>query len=199
MKLTIERAALVVLMFVLIVFIAKDCSRPSEEREADRKEQYETEVTILKAEKTSIQAAQDSIAKVLIHRTRKDSLSLSRYYEQISTLKKKVVIKRIYVQPLIDSIPTLRAFVELQDSVIQYQETRIDSLNAALDFHAKVNQDLIALEFVEDKIESQMAIETSLRISDLEQQGRRKEKKNRFVKVLLPIVGVAGLLIGSAL
>lgn len=188
---------IILVLVLLVALVLRECSRPSKPDFADQA--FKDTIEVLRQEKGIIQSRQEATVKRYEHKRASDSLSLSRYSEQISTLKKKVVIKRIYVQPLIDSIPTLRAFVQLQDSVIQRQETRIDSLNAGMGFQRKLNEQLIFDELTEDRIEASMQIETTRRIADLEQQGRKKERKNRFVKVLIPISLVGGLLLGATL
>lgn len=186
MKFTIERVAICILIFVITIMIMRDCSRPSEEIESDRKQQYETEVAILKAEKTSIQAAQDSIGKVLIQRTRKDSLAIKRQESVIQALERKAARQRVIVDTLILNNPDLMAFVSTQQEVINELKVEIDTLKSQANFQRKLNEDLIAQEFVEDKVEAQMAIETSLRIAELEKQSKKKSPK-RFVNILKEI------------
>lgn len=188
---------IILVLVLLVALVLRECSRPGKIDYADQA--FKDTIEVLRQEKGVIQSRQEATVKRYEHKRASDSLSLSRYSEQISTLKKKVVIKRIYVQPLIDSIPTLRAFVQLQDSVIQHQEARIDSLNAGMEFQRKLNEQLIFDELTEDRIEASMQIETTRRIGDLEQQGRKKQRKSKLKGILVPVALIGGLLFGASL
>lgn len=194
MKLDLKTILIAGLTIVVIILIMRNCSRRSEEREADRRTQYETEVAILKAEKTSIQKAQDSIGKVLVRRTRKDSLAIKRQESVIQALERKAVSQRTpLVETLIVDNPELLTFVTTQQEVITELKVKIDTLKAQKEFHAKVSQDLIVQEFLEDKITQQMAIEYEVRISELEKQVKKRKKGGKFWR------GAATVLAGAVL
>lgn len=199
MKITLERILVAGLTVVLIIFIMKDCSRPSEEREAERKEMYETEVAILKAEKTSIQARQDSLVKKVVIRTRKDSVQIALQDSKIKALQTKLTNQRPKVIEKIQADTAVLSYVNTLEEVVTELQTQNDTLKSALEFHAKINQDLIAQEFVEDKVEAQMAIETSIRISDLERSAKKKERKSKLKGILVPVALIGGFLFGASL
>lgn len=199
MKITIERIAIAVLIIILIIFLLKDCSRPSEEREADRKELYETEIAILKADKTSIQARQDSLVQKVVLRARRDSIEIAVQDIRIQALKSKLANQRPTVIEKIQADTSVLSYVNTLEEVVTEQQVQIDTLKSQANFQRKINEDLIITEITEDKIEADMAIQTTMRIAELEKQRRKKERKSRLAKVLIPVAAVAGLLLGSQL
>lgn len=200
MKIDLKTILIAVLTIVAILLILKDCSRPSEQKEAERKEQYDMSNAINKADKKEAQGRQDSIGKVYIDSIAKINVVLKAQDRRNEVLTKQLVkLRTPRVDTLIIENPDLKSFVDTQSEIIQEQRQEIDTLKSALDFHAKVNQDLIAMENIEDKIEASMQIESTRRIADLEKQGRKKESKSKLKTVLLPLVAVAAFLAGSAL
>lgn len=199
MKLTFERIALAVLVVVVIILIMKDCARPSEEREADRKEQYETEVAILKVEKATVQSRQDSLVRRYKEKVKTDSISLALQHSRIKVLQTKLTNQRPKVIEKIQADTAVLSYVNTLEEVVGEQQVQIDTLKSVVEFQRKMNEELISIERIEDRIESEMAIQNSRRISELEQQGRKKERKNRLAKILVPVAAVLGLIGGSQL
>lgn len=199
MKITTERIAIFVLAIVTTIFIMRDCARPDEEKESTEQKEYNSAMAELKGLLDSTQAIQEHAIKSLAEHKGKDSVAKAAFKIENTRLKKQLAIRRPQVQVMIDSTPPLKAFIQTQDSIILTQDVRIDSLEASMDFQRKLNEDLIITEFQEDKIEAAMQIQAAQRIDQLEKLSRKKERKSRFVKVLVPVVAVAGLLLGSQL
>lgn len=187
------------LAFIVIILLLKDCSRPSEEREADRKEQYETEVAILKAEKTSIQARQDTLVKKVVLRSRKDSVQIALQNARIKALQTKLTNQRPKVIEKIQADTAVLSYVNTLEEIVTEIQVQNDTLKSQIQFQRKINEDLILLEAVEDRVEADITLQTSVRIADLERSVKKKERKSRFVKILVPAAAVAGLLLGSQL
>lgn len=182
-----------------MIFIMRDCSRPSEQREADRKQQYETEVAILKAEKAEIQSQQEASVKVYKDRLASDSINLRAQDARIQALKSKLANQRPKVIKKIQADSAVLSYVNTLEETVSELQIQIDTLKAQKEFQRKLNEDLIAQEFIEDKIEAQMAIETSIRIADLERSAKKKERKARLKTILIPVVAVGAFLLGSQL
>lgn len=188
------------LVFIILIFIMRDCSRPSEEKEADRKKQYETEVAILKAEKSEIQSRQDSAVKRYKDKLEVDSINLRAQESKIQALDRKAVQQRTpRVETLIIDNPELLSFVTTQQEIITELKVEVDTLKAQAQFQRKLNEDLIIAEFQEDRAEQQMFIEQARRVDELGKQVKKKERKSRLAKILVPVAAVAGLLFGSQL
>lgn len=200
MKITVERIAILVLGIIIIVFLLRDCARPSEQREADRKKMYETEIAILKVEKATVQLRQDSLVRTYKAKVRSDSASVGALESKISQLEKKAAIQRTpLVDVLVQDNPELLAYVTTQQEVITELKVEIDTLKSQAQFQRKLNEDLIIAEFMENKIEQQMALESTRRIEDLEKQSRKKERKSRLKTMLIPAVAALTFLLGSQL
>lgn len=199
MKLTLERIALAVLFVVVIILIMKDCSRPSEEREAERKEQYETQLAILQVEKATVQSMQDSLVRRHKEKVSADSSSLAIQDSKIKVLQTKLTNQRPKVIEKIQADSAVLSYVNTLEDVVGELQVQNDSLKAQKDFYRKVAEDLIAMENIEDKIEASMQIETTRRISELEQQGRKKERGKKGWKFLAVVGTIGGLFAGSQL
>lgn len=132
--------------------------------------------------KASIASLQD-ITDTLTLRLEKDSVEQAeqalKFKSKISTLTKKLAEKRPEIEPLLDSIPKLAAFVLLQDSIIDVQAVRIDSLEAQ-----KVRQwsDFNKLlDIQEEKFQAASEINLHLSaINDHYREENRKLKSKRF-------------------
>lgn len=199
MKITLERIIIIGLAFILIILLLKDCSRPSEQREADRKEQYETEVAILKAEKTSIQARQDTLVKKVVLRSRKDSVQIALQNARIKALQTKLTNQRPKVIEKIQADTAVLSYVNTLEEIVTEIQVQNDTLKSQIQFQRKINEDLILLEAVEDRVEADLTLQTSVRIADLERSAKKRERKSRLAKVLIPIVAAGAFLLGATL
>lgn len=161
------------------------------------KAQYEDTVSFLRAKEASIIAQGQRIIKTYEYRVKADSLNLAVKDAEIKAIKVRVIIKRIPVQPLIDSIPTLKAFVELQDSLIQVQGQQIDTLKQAYASQIQTTEDLIQNHDAQESIEARIDLEQTERIADLEKQVRKTKRGSKLAKVLIPIVGLGAFILGG--
>lgn len=200
MKFTIERVAICILIFVITIMIMRDCSRPSEQKEAEDRKAFEIADAINKAEKMEAQAIQDSLKKVWIDSIAKINVVVKAQDKRITVLVKQAARQRTpKVDTLILDNPDLKSFVDTQTEIIQEQRVQIDTLKSVIAFQRKLNEDLINAEFVEDKIEAQMAIEASVRISDLERSAKKRERKSKLRGILVPVALIGGFLFGASL
>lgn len=163
------------------------------------KDAYLDTLNFLRAKEASIIAQGQRIIKTYEDRVKADSLNLATKDVEIKAIKVRVIIKRIPVQPLIDSIPTLRAFVELQDSLIQVQGQQIDTLKQAYASQIQTTKDLIQNHDAQARISERISEEKDLRIENLEKQNRRKNRGVKFWKVATVVSLVGGFFLGSQL
>lgn len=163
------------------------------------KDQYEDTIKILRSEKAVIQSRQEATVKTYNAKLKEDSLSLALQDARIKALKSKLANQRPTVIEKIQADTAVLSYVSTLEEVVTEQQVQIDTLKAQKEFQRKLNEDLIAQEFVEDKIEQQMSLDYTRRIAELENQSRKKERKSRLSKILIPIVGIAGFLVGAAL
>lgn len=104
------------------------------------KDAYLDTLNFLKAKEASIVAQGQRIVKTYEDRVKIDSVKLAAKDAEIKAIKTRVVIKRIYVQPLIDSIAPLKVFVASLDSVILIQGQQIDTLKQAYASQIQTNK-----------------------------------------------------------
>lgn len=161
------------------------------------KAQYEDTVSFLRAKEASIITQGQRIIKTYEDRVKVDSVKLAAKDEQIRQAKAKVVIRRVFIEPLVDSIPELRSFIQGQDSVILIQGQQIDTLKQAYASQIQTTDDLINNHDAQARISERIEAEKDLRIESLEKQVRKTRRGSKLAKVLLPIVGLGAFILGG--
>lgn len=179
------------LSFALIIFVLRDCSRPSEEKEADRKKQYETEVAILKAEKAEISSRQEATVKRYSEKVKQDSINLRAQDARIQSLKSKLANQRPKVIEKIQADSAVLSYVNTLEETVNELQVQVDTLKAQNEFQRKLNEDLIAQEYIEDRIEADMAIQNTRRISELEKAAKKKQRGSKLWKTVSTILAGA--------
>lgn len=184
---------IIAVLTIVIVYLILSRPAPYD----SNKQAYTDTLTFLRAKEASIVAQGKRIIEAHRSKTKKDSLAINAKDEQIRQAKAKVVIRRVYIQPLVDSIPELKAFVQAQDSVILIQGQTIDTLKQALEFSKQAFNDLIQNHDAQESIEARIDLEQTERIADLEKQVRKTKRGNKLAKVLIPIVGLGAFILGG--
>lgn len=157
--------------------------------------QSDGKIDSLKGLVASLQAAGDTLRLALEADSIKQAEQALKFKSKISVLTKKLAEKRPDIQPLLDSIPKLAAFVLLQDSIIDVQAVRIDSLEAQ---KARQWRDFNKLlEVQEEKFQASSEINLHLEaINDnWRDENKRLKRQNRILKVSVGIAFVSGILI----
>lgn len=161
------------------------------------KQAYTDTLTFLRAKEASIVAQGKRIIEAHRSKTKKDSLAINAKDAEIKAIKTRVVIKRIIIQPLIDSIAPLKAFVASLDSVILIQGQQIDTLKQAYASQIQTTEDLIQNHEAQARISERIEAEKDKRIENLEKQNRRKNRGVKFWKVTTVVGAVGMFLLGS--
>lgn len=187
------------LAFILIILLLKDCSRPSEQREADKEKEFKTAIAILEADKAEIQSKQEATVKRYVDKVKVDSINLGAQNARIQALQTKLTNHRPKVIEKIQTDTAVLSYVNTLEEVIAEIQVQNDTLKSQIQFQRKINEDLILLEAVEDRVEADLTLQTSVRIADLERNAKKRERKSKLKTVLIPVVAVAGLLIGAQL
>jgi hypothetical protein len=199
MKLNFQYILIAVLSIAVILLLLKDCDRPSEEKEADRKKMFETEVAILKQEKREIQSRQDSTVKRYNDKVVADSIQLAAQNQRIKALQSKLTIQRPKVIEKIQADSAVLSYVNTLEEVVTELQVQNDTLKAQNEFQRKLNDELITLEITEDKIDAAAKIEYEFRIHELEKQAKKEKRKKKLGKLIAVIAGGVGLFLGSQL
>lgn len=186
---------IIAVLTIAVVYLILSRPAPHDSNKA----QYLDTLSFLRAKEASIIAQGQRIIKTYETRVEADSLKLAALDAQIRQAKAKVVIRRVFIEPLADSIPELRSFIQGQDSVILLQGQTIDTLKQSLAFSKQAFNDLITNHNAEESIEARIDLEQTERIADLEKQVRKTRRGSKLAKALIPIVGVAMFFLGSGL
>jgi hypothetical protein len=162
---------------------------------------YQDSTKRLKQEKAVIQSKQNDKNRAYQIRVKNDSINLALQDSKIQALQKKATTQRTVVQTIIENNPDLESFIGTQQEIINEQQIQIDTLKRSVEFHKKMHDELIAVEYQEDKIEAQMQIDCANRIADLEKAAKNKSPK-RLGNILKNVgkgagIGFIGYLIGK--
>lgn len=183
-----------VLLLVIAWLIFDEFLRP-EPAEPPQVTQSRDSVKHLKALVASLEAAGDTLRHTLEAKDIEQGKQALKFKSQISKLTQKLAEKRPEIEPLLDSIPKLAAFVLLQDSIIDVQAVRIDSLEQQKARQWKDFNKLLDIE--QEKF--QAATEINLHLSAIGDHYREENKKlkrqNRWLKIGVCSAFVAGLLL----
>jgi hypothetical protein len=182
-------AALTIIIILLILFNRGD-PKPELQKQA-----FETQIAILEAEKTEAKAQADSIISKQQSDTERIKVVLKSKEKQIQALKARVIVKRVFVQPLIDSLPTLKAFVEVQDSLIQSLEIQSDTLKHALLNQEKHFMGLVVAHQEERRFSERLVTESLARVDQLEKQNRKTKRQNKLLKIGVVVLPVAAVIL----
>lgn len=199
MKLTLERILIAGLTIIVIILVMRSCSRPSEQKEAERKEQYETQVAILQVEKATVQSRQDSLVRRYKEKVKADSSSLALQGARIQALQSKLTNQRPKVIERIQADTSVLSYVNTLEEVVTELQVQNDTLKSQANFQRKLHEDLIVAEFMEDRAEQQMFVEQSRRIDEIQKQSRKKERRSKLKTILVPIVAVVAFILGNQL
>lgn len=117
------------------------------------------------------------------------------YNEQIAALKKKAAQKRVVVQEKILSDTSLLAFTDFQDSIIVYQDARIDTLQHEKERQWYTFNEMIKVE--DQKFDESQAINRNLEaiISIQNKDNKRLRRQNTWLKVGIGAVAVGGVIL----
>lgn len=117
----------------------------------------------------------------------------------IVQLKATAASQRPDVQPILDSIPKLRAFVALQDSIISEQGKELDTLHAAYTAQVRgLNEQIKLHEQIQAKTDS-AALAYQERVAELLDKSRKSERRKRFWRstTLIAAGGVLALILAK--
>ena len=166
--------SLVAVIVLLILFW------PSKQPDQDTSEAFKSEIERLKVEK-----AENSLKVERLKKTYSDSLRIIEALiygkdKEITLFRRKLADLRPVVAPQLDSLPLVKQFVDLQDSVIQAQGKQIDTLKWTVEFQKKMFAELVAAEVDEEKIDQRIQAEQAKRIDELEKANEKMFKKKTF-------------------
>ncbi len=173
----------VIIIGLVIALSVTQCSKQKvvlDNHEAELKEAINNE----KARVIDLQNREQNLKHQLKQDSIKNKSSEISYKREIKALKFTVSELRKPVQQLIDSVPQLDAFVDAQDSVIHFQEGRIDTLTAQYYLRNLKLQGVITL--TESKFEASQQINTHYQQlnESLYKQVRKERRKKTIWKIV---------------
>lgn len=144
----------------------------------------------------SLEAARDTLWLRLETGSAEQAKQALKYKSKISNLTQKLAEKRPDIEPLLDSMPKLAAFVLLQDSIIDVQATRIDSLERQkarqwADFNR-------ILDVQEEKFKASQEINVHLlQVTEhYVSENQKLKRQNRWLKIGVGAAFLGGVFLG---
>jgi len=137
------------------------------------------------------------LAKELVEIKEKARVSENAHNQAVKEIKARIVIKRVIVQPLIDSIAPLREFVAELDSLNNIQAVRIHGLTVEKGFQEQLFRDLITLKDSLLTGKDLIVADQSVIIESQEKQLRKAKRAGKFKAVLIPVALICGLFLGA--
>lgn len=116
---------------------------------------------------------------------------------RIATLEKKLSNVKQEVKPWLDSIPILKNYTDMQDSVISVQNSLIDSLETWSSVERMKFRKLLLAS--DEKFNAAIEINAHFRAIDQirKKENRRLKKVNRLILVAVPVSFVAGVVLAK--
>lgn len=195
MKLDLKTWLIIALLGVIIFLILTARPKPTNEAITQARDSIK-QITALN---TILSKRAESIGKELIVEKEKGMVSERRFNEEIQKLSTRTVRLRPIAQPIYDSIPVLKQFVAVLDSTIQTQGARIDTLTSEKAFQAKLYEDLIVLKDSLLTGKDQIIQQQAIVIVTQEKELRKARRKEKFAKVVIPVLAGLGFVLGSQL
>lgn len=190
-------AAIITIIVMLFLWPSGGPSKEQIEREA----QYARQAAIDQVEKNNAVARADSIQKSHVEYRDSVKVALSAKDKRIQVLSTRLTQQRPVVQPILDSIPVLKQFVETQDSLIQTQDSTIQILQASAYRSAK-EFDALSIAMVDERKISEKMIQDceanreALK-GDLEKATKTEARKVKFWKAAAVVGTVGAFILGS--
>jgi len=145
----------------------------------------------------ALSAQVETLVNELVEMKEKARVSERAHNEAVTEIKARIVIKRIIVQPLIDSVAPLREFVAELDSLINIQSVRIHGLTVENRFQEQLFQDLITLKDSLLTGKDLIISDQSVIVVSQEKQIRKARRGGKFKAVLIPVALLGGLFLGA--
>ena len=179
---------LVALVLAIILLIAFWPSKPIDTNGYVK--EYESKIQSLER--------QDAIKDAQISAVVKESEDTIKYFQAIvGTQNKEIKAQKVRnaelrkpIQPLIDSVPALKAYIEGQDSLLAATEQRADNLQRAYTSQIETTRDLKRLIVDKDKIQQEMFTTCSERVDKLQRDYEKEHKRKTGWKKVAAILGV---------
>lgn len=190
-----EFGILFLFLFLIGIIIYLILSRPDTEKPAIIKHENEIkqdtrriDSLLLRQEELRLQLRKDSIemkSREKAHRIR------------VAALEKKLSVIKSEVQPLIDSIPILKTYTDLQDSVINVQKNRINELENGIIVNQETFNAMILAS--DEKFNASVEINSHMKaINEIRKKDNRRLKKaNRLLMVAIPTAFVGGVVLAK--
>jgi len=191
----VKKALLGLIAVLIAVIVWLILTRPDTEKPAIIK--HETEIKqdtrridslLLRQEELRLQLREDSLKSIE---------SKKAFKMRIATLEKKLAMVKTEVQPWLDSIPILKTYTDLQDSVISVQKNRINELeNDVIKAQDTFNHLILASD---EKFNAAIEINSHYRAIEQirKKDNRRLKKANRLLLVAVPVAFVGGVLLAK--
>jgi hypothetical protein len=196
MKLNIIVPALVFVILVLAFGWIYSCESKKDIVQQADVTQWRTMIDGLKSDTATLRTSNRELTRRIISDSTTHAKVISAKNITIVRLKSSSAVQRPDIQPILDSIPKLQAFVDVQDSIIIEQASVIDELNASYKAQVKgLNEQIEMHGKVQAKNEEIMRLYEE-RISKLMKENRKERRGKRFFRATtLVMAGAVGILL----
>ena len=193
MKQSTYIAIILVLILILIGQWFVNHERDNEQNLANDK--HREKIKTLQAEITDSKANTDSLKKLIPIIEQKNIVNQAQVERPIHRLKERIAENRPEVMQEIDSMAIVKAFVGDLDSLNAAQEHKTEVVKAGcLEEIANRDKIIIQQDTTINKQDSVIFIQNSL-IDDQKKLIKRAKRKEKVLKVLIPVGVVLGVLI----
>lgn len=183
-------SAVLLLLLTIGILTRPDPNQDSSQAYKDTIEQLRSERAVESSRTKAIQKTYSDSVKIL------ESI-VGAKDKQISLLQKKRTALRPVILPQVDSLPMVKRFIALQDSVIEFQGEQIDTLKLSVKFQNKMFDDLVVSHTAEASISQRIEQEQENRIVNLEKQVKKVRRQVKLMKVVAIVGTVSGIFLGS--
>lgn len=171
---------LILIILVLCFGWLRSCEKAKEVVQVTDNTAFRTIIDNLKQDTTDLRTQLRQKATQMTQDSTRSAKVITGLQVKINVLRAKEPALRAEVQPLIDSLPKLKAFVENQDSVIAEQVNMMSNLNAAYGIQVKsLNEQLALNEKIQAKSD-EIAKAYESRVADVEKSLRKENRRKRF-------------------
>lgn len=183
--------ALVFIILVLCFGWLRQCESAKEIVQTSEETEWRTLVENLKVDTANLRAELRRKAIETIQDSTKAAQAIWSKGWYIARLKARNEVQRPDVQPILDSIPKLQAFVDIQDSIIVELTDVNAELNASYKAQVRgLNEQLEIHSLIQAKNDEIMRA-YEVRVAELQKQVRKENKRKRFFRTTTLILGGA--------
>lgn len=188
-KLNLVIPALVFIILVLAFGWLRSCEKGKEVVQVQDNTAFRTIISGLQADTTNLRQQLREKRTQMTQDSTKSAEVISGKDKTITRLRATSTAQRPDIQPILDSIPKLQAFVDVQDSTIQELTNINAELNASYVAQVRNLNEQLELHAQVQAKSDEIAKEYELRVSELEKKLKKADRRRRFWRGATLVLG----------